>query len=103
MNQRTQQAMSTDPPTPSPLPLPLRALNAPFILGIWIYRFTLSPLVGRHCRFTPTCSQYALEAFRTLGPIRALRLTLWRLARCQPLAKGGYDPVPIPHQREPRA
>ncbi len=73
-----------------------RVLNTPFIWGIWVYRMTLSPLVGRYCRFSPTCSQYALEAYRTFGPWRATCLTLWRLVRCQPLARGGYDPVPIP-------
>lgn len=72
-----------------------RLVNAPLIWGIWVYRITLSPLVGRSCRFTPTCSQYGLEALREHGPIHGLRLTIWRLARCQPLAKGGYDPVPI--------
>jgi putative membrane protein insertion efficiency factor len=76
----------------------MRVANLPFIAGIWVYRFTLSPLVGRHCRFVPTCSQYGLDAYREHGPIRGTRLTLARLARCHPLCKGGYDPVPV---REP--
>ena len=97
-----RRAMCDAPPKPAPAmdsrPLPRwqRLLNAPFIAGIWAYRYTLSPLVGRYCRFTPTCSQYAPEAYRTLGPWQGTRLTLWRLLRCQPLAKGGYDPVPLP-------
>lgn len=87
-------------PSPTPnLPVWARVANAPFIAGIWLYRFTLSPFIGRYCRFSPTCSQYGLEAYRTYGPWRATRLTAWRLARCQPLAKGGYDPVPLPAGR----
>jgi hypothetical protein len=46
------------------------------------------------CRFTPTCSQYALEAFEKRGFFAGLTLTLWRILRCSPLSPGGYDPVP---------
>ncbi|MEL6328056.1 MAG: membrane protein insertion efficiency factor YidD [Planctomycetota bacterium] len=63
---------------------------------IRLYRLVLSPLLGGHCRFEPTCSCYALEAYRLHGPIRGTRLTVQRILRCQPLCKGGYDPVPIP-------
>jgi len=89
------------PPPSNPLPLWARLANTPFIAAIWLYRFTLSPFVGRYCRFSPTCSQYGLEAYRTYGPWRATRLTLCRLARCQPLAKGGYDPIPLPRTPTP--
>ena len=68
--------------------------SLPFIAAIRLYQATLSPLLGGYCRFTPTCSQYALEAYRTHGPLRGTWLTLRRLLRCHPLGGHGYDPVP---------
>ncbi len=61
---------------------------------VYAYRFTLSPFVGYHCRFTPTCSEYALDALRHHGALRGSWLTLRRLGRCHPWHAGGYDPVP---------
>ncbi len=58
------------------------------------YQYGLSPWLGGQCRFTPTCSHYAAGAIAAHGPWRGLGLALWRLLRCQPLARGGYDPVP---------
>lgn len=75
----------------------------PFVLGVMLYRVTLSPLMGGQCRFIPTCSQYALDAYRTLGVARATWLTLRRIARCHPLGGGGYDPVPPPDRPGPDA
>jgi uncharacterized protein len=69
-------------------------LSTPFIALIWAYRCTLAPLLGGRCRFHPSCSVYALEAYRVHGPLRGSWLTLRRLARCQPLGGHGYDPVP---------
>ncbi len=65
---------------------------------IWLielYRRYISPL-KRHpcCRFTPTCSAYAVEAFRKRGFFVGLILTVWRVLRCNPFCAGGYDPVP---------
>lgn len=62
---------------------------------IRFYQQRLSPL-KRHptCRFTPTCSQYALEAVRIHGALKGGVLALWRVLRCNPFCKGGYDPVP---------
>ncbi len=77
-----------------PRPLVERVLAAPFILMIRAYQATLSPLLGGHCRFAPSCSEYALESFRTLPPWRAAWLTLRRLLRCHPLGGSGYDPPP---------
>ena len=67
----------------------------PFILLIRFYQICISPLKGAgSCRFTPTCSQYALEAFRKHGPFKGLYLTIRRILRCHPWGGHGYDPVP---------
>ncbi|MFZ4573484.1 MAG: membrane protein insertion efficiency factor YidD [Phycisphaerales bacterium] len=71
-------------------------MNFPFVALIKVYQVTLSPLVGRGCRFMPTCSNYGLDAYRAYGPLKATALTAWRILRCHPFSKGGYDPVPIP-------
>lgn len=69
--------------------------SLPFVAAIYAYRFTLSPLIGGHCRFRPTCSAYALEAYRVHGPIRGTWLTIRRVGRCHPLSRAEpYDPVP---------
>lgn len=62
------------------------------------YRRFLSPWKPACCRFHPTCSQYALEAFRAHGFVRGLGLAVWRVLRCQPFARGGWDPVPEPRK-----
>lgn len=64
------------------------------IAPIRAYRFLLSPWVGRSCRFTPTCSAYAMEAIETHGALKGLWLTVKRIGRCQPWCSGGHDPVP---------
>jgi putative membrane protein insertion efficiency factor len=53
-----------------------------------------APPLGRCCRFHPTCSAYAHEAIQQLGPVRGIRLSLWRILRCHPFSDGGFDPVP---------
>ncbi|MYE13542.1 MAG: membrane protein insertion efficiency factor YidD [Gammaproteobacteria bacterium] len=58
------------------------------------YRYALSPLLPRSCRFHPSCSAYALEAIRVHGPWRGGWLGLRRIGRCHPFNDGGYDPVP---------
>jgi putative membrane protein insertion efficiency factor len=68
------------------------------ILGLTAYRRYLSPQFGGGCRFTPSCSQYALESVRRYGAIVGMRLTLSRLKRCRPAYPCGYDPVPGPDQ-----
>jgi putative membrane protein insertion efficiency factor len=57
------------------------------------YQLGISPLLGAHCRFYPSCSQYALEAVSRHGSLRGGWLALRRLARCHPFNEGGYDPV----------
>ena len=64
------------------------------ILLVRFYQKFLSPLKRPCCRFTPTCSQYALEAFEKRGFFVGFGLTVWRILRCNPFCPGGYDPVP---------
>lgn len=58
------------------------------------YQYLLSPWWGRQCRFTPTCSQYAVEALERHGAARGASLALKRVLRCHPWGGGGFDPVP---------
>lgn len=58
------------------------------------YQRLISPFLGPNCRFTPTCSQYAVEALRKHGALRGTWLALCRIARCHPFSAGGHDPVP---------
>ncbi len=58
------------------------------------YQKFISPIKPGCCRFTPTCSSYAIEAFRKRGFFVGFILTVWRILRCNPFCKGGYDPVP---------
>jgi uncharacterized protein len=61
---------------------------------IRLYQLTLAPLSRGSCRFTPSCSEYAIEAFRRHGFLRGLTLAVRRLSRCHPLGAHGVDPVP---------
>ena len=65
------------------------------ILIIRFYRKFISPLKPPCCRFTPTCSSYALEAFEEWGFFRGACLSFMRILRCNPFCRGGFDPVPI--------
>lgn len=64
------------------------------ILPIRFYQKCISPLTPPTCRFTPTCSQYAVEALRKHGPLKGLWLAVRRIFRCHPWGGSGYDPVP---------
>jgi len=77
------------------------ALVALVLLPIAIYRRVLSPMKRTPtCRFLPTCSEYAVTAVRERGIIVGGGLAAWRVLRCNPLFRGGYDPVPCAHCRE---
>ncbi|MFW5679982.1 MAG: membrane protein insertion efficiency factor YidD [Pseudomonadota bacterium] len=71
-----------------------RVLALPLIGLVLVYRYGVSPLLGRPCRFQPTCSDYALEALRRHGGVRGGWLTVRRVTRCHPWGGAGYDPVP---------
>jgi putative membrane protein insertion efficiency factor len=58
-----------------------------------LYKRFISPLLPPACRFHPTCSEYAMQAVSTHGILRGSLMALWRLARCHPFSKGGFDPV----------
>ena len=58
------------------------------------YRYAISPMLGRNCRFHPTCSEYAIEALERHGALRGGWLAAKRVGRCHPFNPGGYDPVP---------
>lgn len=71
-----------------------KLLSSLLILPIRFYQLCISPLLPSACRFTPTCSQYAIEALRKHGPFRGSWLALRRILRCHPWGGSGYDPVP---------
>ena len=66
---------------------------------IKFYRSAISPHTAPHCKYIPTCSQYGLEAIERFGAFKGLALTIWRILRCNPFSKGGYDPVPEKHKK----
>ncbi|MGH8401862.1 MAG: membrane protein insertion efficiency factor YidD [Gammaproteobacteria bacterium] len=69
-------------------------MRSVLILFIRGYRYFVSPLLGSHCRFEPSCSVYAMEAIRRFGAFRGVWLATLRILRCHPLHPGGFDPVP---------
>lgn len=86
---------------PKPMPSNKPARNPAAQAAVWllslpikVYRLCISPLFPPCCRFTPTCSQYALEALKKHGPIKGTWLAVKRIARCNPWGGSGYDPVP---------
>lgn len=69
-----------------------RGLSAVLIGMVRLYQMTLSPLLGGHCRYWPTCSQYFIDAVRKYGPLRGSLKGIWRILRCNPWGGRGYDP-----------
>ena len=72
----------------------MNLLSRLLLLPIRFYQHAISPLLPPTCRYTPTCSQYAVEAITKHGPLRGSWLALRRILRCNPFHPGGYDPVP---------
>jgi len=72
----------------------LQILSLPFIALIKLYQWIISPAIGPRCRFTPTCSEYAVEALKKHGLIKGSWLVIKRVSRCHPWGGHGYDPVP---------
>ena len=72
-----------------------RVPQAAVIAMLRAYKFAISPLFPPSCRYVPTCSEYATEAIERHGVLRGSALAFWRLLRCHPFVKGGFDPVPL--------
>ena len=79
---------------------PLRWLA---VLPIRVYQRLVSPLVGERCKYYPSCSEYAAQAIGRFGILRGLVLAGWRLLRCNPWSRGGFDPVEDQRLFKPRA
>lgn len=77
------------------------------LLPVYFYRLAISPLLPPSCRYTPTCSQYAIEALKKHGPFKGMYLSIRRILSCNPWGGSGYDPVPEPksgkQQQKPKA
>lgn len=71
-----------------------KLLTYVFLLPVYFYKFAISPFTPASCRYTPTCSQYAVEALKKYGPFKGSWLAIKRISRCHPWGGHGYDPVP---------
>lgn len=72
----------------------LKILAVPFIIIIKCYQYIISPLLGPKCRYTPTCSEYSLQAFKKYGIFKGFWLAIKRISSCHPWGGHGHDPVP---------
>ena len=71
-----------------------KIITLPLIIVIRAYQLIISPMLGSNCRFAPTCSEYAMEPFKTHGLIKGLFLAIKRIGKCHPWGGHGYDPIP---------
>lgn len=77
----------------------VRVTAKPLVALIRFYQKLVSPSLGKNCRFTPTCSSYAMGVLSRFGVLRGTWMTVKRIGRCNPLVPGGYDPVPTSMER----
>lgn len=75
----------------------MRSLRRVAVAPLKLYQALISPALGPRCKFYPSCSEYAVQAIMRFGILRGLVLATWRLLRCNPFSRGGFDPVE--HQR----
>ena len=80
----------------------MSAVRYAAVLPIRAYQRVISPLLGAHCKYYPSCSEYAVQAVQRFGILRGLVLAGWRLLRCNPLSRGGFDPVEAQRLFTPR-
>ena len=66
----------------------------PVIFLIKLYQLIISPIIGKNCRFLPTCSEYTIDSLKNFGVIKGSLLSIKRILKCHPLGRNGYDPVP---------
>ena len=71
-----------------------KLIRSGWVLPVRLYQRFLSPCLPKSCRFVPTCSDYAITAVERYGLLKGTALAMWRICRCNPLCRGGYDPVP---------
>lgn len=81
----------------------MRSIRALAVLPIRGYQRLLSPVIGQRCRYYPSCSEYAVQAISRFGILRGLVLAGWRLLRCNPWSRGGFDPIDAQRLFKPRA
>jgi hypothetical protein len=81
----------------------MKAMRRVAILPIRAYQLLLSPMIGERCKYYPSCSEYAAQAINRYGILRGLVLAGWRLLRCNPWSRGGFDPVEEQRLFKPRA
>ena len=95
--------MSLGPDRPSPADRSSSPVRALVVAVLRTYQRWISPMFGPRCRYYPSCSEYAVQAVQRFGILRGLVLAAWRLLRCNPLSRGGFDPVDEQRLFRPKA
>lgn len=73
----------------------MAVLKKIFIFPVRVYQILISPILGKNCRFEPTCSQYMIDAIGEWGPVKGIYLGVKRISKCHPWGPHGHDPVPL--------
>ena len=92
--------MSELQPSPSVVARIMQIPRVILLALLRAYKLAISPMLLPACRYVPTCSDYAAEAIERYGAVRGSLMALWRLLRCHPFVKGGFDPVPNRSERQ---